>query len=371
MVVFASATMTNKRGNKTLYRYIFEEIVMKKTTLLSITLLLCPGLIFSMDQNDKNFPKVGNPKKNSRSKNIPIQKQSDSTNSFSALKEQKLEELNDSNSEAKIVDTVNTIVPNDTKIENNNQSEETLSFALESSSPKEQYNRSTISVLWNSLSGRSWTDIVNDDWLNKQDLLEKKYHTRCKNEIIKSSSEQIKFIESTWNKEAPGSNIDIFKLVIEEQTEKANHELIIKLKNGLHNNKNATALVSKFLTISEKRGVKMEDSTTLEMLHKTLYQERFKLRLLLLSTFMYAQERMTTMTNILNNIVHTTPHENKEKIQKTYPAFEEDSAQYSKDDVLFKDMLKNKEQIKKLLINKQEQEEKLKEEQKSKMNDKK
>ena len=59
------------------------------------------------------------------------------------------------------------------------------------------------------------------------------------------------------------------------------------------------------------------------------------------------------------------------KIKKTYPAFEEDSAQYSKDDVLFKDMLKNKEQIKKLLINKQEQEEKLKEEQKSKMNDKK
>ena len=84
----------------------------------------------------------------------------------------------------------------------------------------------------------------------------------------------------------------------------------------MHNNKNATALVSKFLTISEKRGVKMEDSTTLEMLHKTLYQERFKLRLLLLSTFMYAQERMTTMTNILNNIVHTTPHENKENLPR-------------------------------------------------------
>lgn len=255
--------------------------------------------------------------------------------------------------ETPCLDTVNEEfieknMPKDTK------SEENLSFVLESSSPKEQYNRSTLSVLWNSL--RSWTEIVNNDWLKTEGPLEKKYHTRFKNEIIKAVNEQIKFMDTTWSKEAIGNNSDIFNLIISneeksEKSEKANHELIIKLKNGLHNNKAATALLNKLLTGSEARDVKMEDSTTLEMLHKTLFQERFKLRLLLLSTFMYAQETMQTTTDILNNIVNITPQENKEKIQKNYPAFEEDTAQYLTDEVLFKDMQKNKDQIKKLLEN--------------------
>lgn len=352
MVVFASATMTNKRGNKTLYRYIFEEIVMKKTTLLSITLLLCPGLIFSMNQNDKNFLKVGNQKKPGRSKNISTPKQSDSTNSFCALKEQKLEDLNDSNSEVTIIDTVNTIVPNDTKIENNDQL--INNFLTESSSPVEQERRGFFGKLW---SFNKSTRELSIYWLNQKEIPTKN-REQAQNDVKWAITDENKAIKLNRN-----NNEDFVNILKNcEKNSAHQHEIILKMAGYLKKNEDHTQHLDKFVHADEK-GLPFDNSQILEDTYKMLQSEDkhdlFMLGLITLEVMNRVENRQKT-----RNHIYAQTKDNK-KIVGHFSDKDYTNPQvvYQKTQLLMKEVI--------ILKNKQEQDEKLKEEQKNKMNDKK
>jgi hypothetical protein len=350
MVVFASATMTSKKGNKTLYRYIFEEIVMKKKTLLSITLLLCPGLIFSM--NPKSFPKVNNSKKIRRSNNIPIQKQSNNTDSFSVLEEQKIEEINDSSQEVIIIDTVNEIVPNDTRIEDNDQS--VNNFLIESSSPVEQEKRGFFGKLW--AAGKSYRDL-SLYWLSQKEI-PTKTREQAQNDVKWGITEENKAIKINRN------NNEDFVTILKNCEKKSSHrhETILKMAAYLKKNEDHTQHLDKFVHADEK-GLPFDNSQILEDTYKMLQSEDkhdlFMLGLITLEVMNRVGNRQNT-----RNHIYTQTKDNKKVVgHLSDKDYTNPQVVYQKTQLLMKEVIG--------LKNKQEQEEKLKEEQKNKTNDKK
>lgn len=340
---------------------------MKKTSLLSLTLLLCPMIVISGEKQPNEFPSLSDTQKKPSSsrknkKVTPIQKSNAKVTDTIKIKENT---INDTSSDLEIpfIDTVNDMLQDNQIIENNDNKNKCFdTYFTESSSPVEQEKRGFFGKLWSM--GKSYRDL-SLYWLNQNEIPQKS-REQAQNDIKWAITEENKTIK--YNRNNNENFINNLKNC--EKFTDFRHKLILTMLGYLKENEINTQFLDKFVHANEK-GLPFDNSQILDDTYKILQSEDkhdfFALALMTLEVMNRVQERQKT-----RNHIYAQTKDNKKVVGHfSDKDYSNPQVVYDKTQHLMKELItikNNQEQEEKL---KRELEEKAKEELKNKKNDKK
>ena len=228
---------------------------MKRTSLLCLSLLLCPFFAVAMDQkifNDKNFPKLNQKKKISSKSNTTLYKDvvENNTNKTVGMDQKDIDALDD------LQFAIDELVERNIKAEQSN--------IIDSSSPVEQKKY----TLTQKIGLASWTarDLALS-WLEKG--IPQEWRDQALHDFDWAIGQELKDVKKNRN----GNEDFVAVLEAIEKTSTKRHDHILVMLNYLKKNEDNMVHLDKFVQVDQK-GLAFGSSGLLGDTYKTLETEK-------------------------------------------------------------------------------------------------